>query len=367
VPTPGRRFALGVGALTTALILSGAGAGIAGAEPDDPSKPPNPVSTSETGVVSEPAPTVATPVEPKDPLSALRDLLHKPRSIFGNGRTPGQPPKSTVTTSEPKPDPGTGVEVDGTEVDETEVTVPEAPVKKSPGGSAEVRLPGAAPFSIPLPTVPGTSDRRWTFNLTDPQSAYSSVEDTFANLNSLWAEVYAPFNPFPPPPPKPTLKIMEEEPVIDASGTGASAGNGGFEPTAEGMPDLPVLQAPMAFPAVRMGPPRPLPETLPTGTASQVLGVGTAGVPAGRGAVTQGSVQAGEAAPRSTTSPLGNDIAYRQGFPQYLRTARIGELATVALPGIAGLLALTASGGVIGYRQANSGRQLRLGVERFLQ
>ena len=230
-----------------------------------------------------------------------------------------------------------------------------------------MRLPGAAPFSIPLPTVPGTSDRQWSINLTDPQSAYSSVEDTFANLNSLWAEAYAPFNPFPPPPPKPTLKIMEEEPVIDASGTGAGAGNGGFEPTAEGMPDLPVLQAPMAFPAVRMGPPRPLPETLPTGTASQVLGVGTAGVPAGRGAVTQGSVQAGEAAPRSTTSPLGNDIAYRQGFPQYLRTARIGELATVALPGIAGLLALTASGGVIGYRQANSGRQLRMEVERFLQ
>jgi hypothetical protein len=269
-----------------------------------------------------------------------------------------------VKTSEPKPDPvtGTGVEGDGTEVIVPEVIVPEVPVKKSPGSSAEVRLPGAAPFSIPLPTVPGTSDRLWSINLTDPQAAYSSVEDTFANLNSLWAEAYAPFNPFPPPPPKPTLKIMEEEPVIDASGSGAGAGND-FEPTSEGMPDLPVLQAPMAFPAVRMGPPRPLPE----GTTSQVLGVGTAGVPAGRGAVTQGSVQAGEAALRSTTSPLGNDIAYRQGFPQYLRTARIGELATVALPGIAGLLALTASGGVIGYRQANSGRQLRMGVERFLQ
>jgi hypothetical protein len=348
--------------VTVALILCGAGAGIAGAEPDDPSKPADPADTSETGVVSEPAPTVATPVEPKGPLSALHDLLHKPISIFGNGRTPGQPPKSTVKTSEPKPDPGTGVEGDGTEVIE-----PEVPVKKSAGSSAQVTLPFAAPFSIPLPTVPGTSDRQWSFNLTNPQSTYSSVEDTFANLNSLWAEAYAPFNPFPPPPPKPTLKIMEEEPVIDATGSGAGAGSGGFEPTSQGMPDLPVLQAPMAFPAVRMGPPRPLPETLPAGTASQVLGVGTAGVPAGRGGITQGSVQAGEAAPRSTTSALGNDIAYRQGFPQYLRTARIGELATVALPGIAGLLALTASGGVIGYRQANSGRQLRMEVERFLQ
>jgi len=360
VPTPGRRFALAIGAITAAVLLSGAGAGIAGADPDNPSKPSDPSGTSETGVVSEPAPTIATPLEPKGPLSALRDLLHKPRSIFGNGRKPGQPPKSTVKTA--SPDPGTGVEGDGSEVIE-----PEVPVKKSTGSRAEVRLPGAAPFSIPLPTVPGTSDRQWSINLTDPQSTYSSVEDTFANLNSLWAEAYAPFNPFPPPPPKPTLKIMEEEPVIDASGSGAGSGSGGFEPTSEGMRDLPVLQAPMAFPAVRMGPPRPLSETLPAGTASQVLGVGTAGVPAGRGAVTQGSVQVGEAAPRITTSPLGNDIAYRQGFPQYLRTARIGELATVALPGIAGLLALTASGGVIGYRQANSGRQLRMEVERFLQ
>jgi hypothetical protein len=343
------------------------GAGIASADPDDPSKPPDPVSTSETGVVSEPAPTVATPVAPKGPLGALRDLLNRPRSVFGNGRTPGQPPTSTVKTTEPKQDPDAEPVIE-TEVPETEVPEPEVPLKKNPGSSAEVRLPGAAPFSIPVPTVPGTSDRQWTFNLTDPQSAYSSVEDTFANLNSLWAEAYAPFNPFPPPPPKPTLKIMEEEPVIDAAGSGAGAGNG-FEPTAEGMADLPVLQAPAAFPAVRMGPPRPLSEALPAGTASQVLGVGTAGVPAapGRGPVTQGSVQSGEAAPRATTSPLGNDIAYRQGFPQYLRTARIGELATVALPGIAGLLGITASGGVIGYRQANSGRRLRMEAERFLQ
>jgi hypothetical protein len=63
---------------------------------------------------------------------------------------------------------------------------------------------------------------------------------------------------------------------------------------------------------------------------------------------------------------MGN-TAYRQGFPQYLRTARVGELAIVALPGIAGLLAITASGGAIGFRQANSGRYLRSDAARFLQ
>jgi hypothetical protein len=63
---------------------------------------------------------------------------------------------------------------------------------------------------------------------------------------------------------------------------------------------------------------------------------------------------------------MGN-TAYRQGFPQYLRTARVGELAIVALPGVAGLLAITASGGAIGFRQANSGRYLRSEAARFLQ
>jgi hypothetical protein len=129
-----------------------------------------------------------------------------------------------------------------------------------------------------------------------------------------------------------------------------------------------VLQAPTVFAAARPGPPRPLVETVPAGTAPRVLGVGTAGVrtAAGRGSVTQGSVQAGEATPGVTTAPLRN-TAYRQGFTQSLRTARVAEVATVALPGIAGLLAITASGSAIGYRQANSGRYLRAGADRFLQ
>lgn len=43
------------------------------------------------------------------------------------------------------------------------------------------------------------------------------------------------------------------------------------------------------------------------------------------------------------------------------------EIAAVALPGVAGLLFLTFSGGMIGYRQANSARFVRTaGAERFL-
>ena len=41
--------------------------------------------------------------------------------------------------------------------------------------------------------------------------------------------------------------------------------------------------------------------------------------------------------------------------------------AMVAVPGLAALIAITFGGGVIGYRQANSGRYLRTDAARFLQ
>jgi hypothetical protein len=334
MPTAVNRTARCLGVLCATAVLGGAGAGIAGADPDDPGNPPDPGQTSEPG---PPGPTSS----PRGPLDHLRDALQRPRSIFGNGRPPGQLPKPTFKIpSLPKTDPDQ-----------------KAPEKTLVGSSAEIALPGAPPISVPVPTVPGTSDTQWSINLTDPQSAYSSVQDTFSNLDALASEAYAPYNPRP----KPTLKIMEEEPVVDSAGGGT-----GLAPKPDGSPDLPVLQAPTAFPAIKLGPPRPLAELVPTGAGAPVLGVGTAGVRAPEGrSVTQGSVQAGEAVPGSGTAPMGN-IAYRQGFPQYLRTARVGELAIVALPGVAGLLAITASGGAIGFRQANSGRYLRSEASRFL-
>ncbi len=60
--------------------------------------------------------------------------------------------------------------------------------------------------------------------------------------------------------------------------------------------------------------------------------------------------------------------ATRAGYPRYLRTPTAGELSVVALPGVAGLMFLTFSGGVIGYRQANSARFIRTaGAARFFR
>jgi hypothetical protein len=93
------------------------------------------------------------------------------------------------------------------------------------------------------------------------------------------------------------------------------------------------------------------------------------------GAGPGGMARSGEASvqrerlPVSTQSgTTGVPDSFRLGYPQYLREAKIGEVAVLALPGFAGLLALTALGGFIGYRQAKAGHIVRTaGATRFLQ
>jgi hypothetical protein len=68
----------------------------------------------------------------------------------------------------------------------------------------------------------------------------------------------------------------------------------------------------------------------------------------------------------SMTSTSGQPT--RLGYPRYLREPTTGELALMALPGLAGLMVLTLSGGLIGYRQANSARTFRAqSAARFLR
>ena len=56
------------------------------------------------------------------------------------------------------------------------------------------------------------------------------------------------------------------------------------------------------------------------------------------------------------------------GYPnEYMRSPRLSEMAAGALPGVAGMLIMTASGVCLGYRQAMAGRLLRTqGADRFL-
>lgn len=373
MPTPAARFVLVIGVLTATLIFGGAGVGIAGAEPDDPGNPANPTDTEPT-TAPETAPTVIPAPVPRTLAEQIRDMLHRPLSIFGNGRVPGQPTTVDLDpTNDAKPSsrksgsyPGSGVRRKPVDPEPTEPVGPKTPDWSS-GSAVEVRLPFTPAFSVPLPTVPKTQPLRLSIDLTDPSAARSTVAQTLSTVNSLLADAYAPYNPFPPPKPEPSFRITQEEPVIDADGV-----NVGGDPFAvAGHNDLPVLQAPMVVPGMAppvVAPPRGFPEPFRgAGANPEVTGGGSAGAqsPGVRGSGTPtGPVQA-EALPGGAT-PQAGPVVPRQGYTQYLRSAQLGELAAVALPGVVGLLALTASGSVLGYRQAKSARYLRADAVRFV-
>lgn len=67
------------------------------------------------------------------------------------------------------------------------------------------------------------------------------------------------------------------------------------------------------------------------------------------------------------TSDNAHEPTYRAGYGEYLRTAGLGGIAAVAVPGFAGLLILTGAGGIVGYRQARAGHVVHSRVtSRFL-
>lgn len=386
MPTPVTRFALAAAVVITALACGGVGTGVALADPDEPSNSSAPTASTEPSNVVEPTKTptpVTTPTVRSLP-EQLRDLLHKPLSIFGNGRVPGQAPTGATQTDRTpgaKKPAGQSDTVEGVLPRKSEApdapaptshatTSPAPAVAKAPSGStAEVRLPFTPAFRVPVPSVPGAGDLRWSINLTDPSSTYATIEDTFATFNSLIADAYEPYNPWPQPKPEPALRTFQEGPVLDVDGS--SGGGGGVTPVSAGPGgDLPIVQAPpVAVP--RVAPPKVSGRTTPgLSPVPEVLAGGSAGAqtPGLRGSVAQTGTVAAEPVPTGPagTSPMGTP-AVRQGYAQSLRMARMGEIAIVAVPGVAGLLALTFSGGLIGYRQANSGRYLRHEAVRFVR
>jgi hypothetical protein len=117
--------------------------------------------------------------------------------------------------------------------------------------------------------------------------------------------------------------------------------------------------------------------TVAVGVPGPDGGQGQAGV---GGAVQPADSGPGSAAPAAGSSPWphttdtfaeGHNLtlqpSYRAGYPDYLRTAGLGEIAAVAVPGFTGILILTAIGGLLGYRQARAGQRVRsAGTVRFL-
>ncbi|GAT14302.1 putative uncharacterized protein [Mycolicibacterium thermoresistibile] len=192
----------------------------------------------------------------------------------------------------------------------------------------------------------------------------------------------------PPPAAPPDLPIAEtppdEPPVIDVGGPVVNApGGGGGRAPGEPQPiQAPLLPVPRAVPPASVRPILPTvpPVASPPPAAAPPLGPPAGPVPGRPGGAPSSPGAGGAANPvpapgRGPTPALPAPVPpgtvradlHRLGYPQYLRSARSGEIAAVALPGVAGLVLMTVGGAIIGYRQASAERMVRVNAaQRFL-
>jgi len=175
--------------------------------------------------------------------------------------------------------------------------------------------------------------------------------------------------PTPSPSPSPSFRTSEipsEMPdveVIDSSGERGSD----YAPSG----DLQPVRAPLVIASPPVASPRPfVPPVAPPAIPPVAVAPPPAGVRPGSQSHVPSSIVAGAppeirgpaptAAPPPAAGAGSVEIpATRFGDQQYLRTAKVTDMAVVALPGVVGLALLTVSGTVIGHRQARAGHMLR--------
>jgi hypothetical protein len=307
--------------LTTGLLMGGACAGIAIADRGDSAGPsPDAASLHSKADSGSGGSNGATGAANPDP----------PTSTVGNGRE--------------------NVDVTSTNEEKKKIDNPVGPKKFN--GSVTILV-------LRLPKKDELPASGWPA----PTLFYTTVVIPVPTLSDVFAAMQP--QPEPTPTPGPAFRTQEEAPAV------ADSGGGGVDPLSTGVAaEPPVLHAPMVIA------PLPIPPVVvpvaPLGASegagpSPAVAVDTAAAgaraPLIRGSLPPTAVEA----PAGALTPMSRQ-ATRLGYPRYLRSPTIGELAAIALPGAAGLLFLTFSGGFIGYRQANSVRFIRThGADRFLR
>jgi hypothetical protein len=158
----------------------------------------------------------------------------------------------------------------------------------------------------------------------------------------------------PPPVIVPGVPQQPQPPPVVPDIVGATMGPAEGRPPEAGPPvlTLPLVVSPPAVGGVGPGPRVELPRGAgtPPEVKSEPLSSPREPVPGETG-----------------NTDGGPSESFRSGYSDYLRTAGVTEMAALALPGVGGILLLTAGGGFIGYRQAKAGHAVRTeGIARFL-
>ena len=244
----------------------------------------------------------------------------------------------------------------------------------APEGSAKAPDIGHAAMAqrltiyIPVPRLLARTGGR-------AQSSFTTVVISVPTGSILRA--YGQPRPQPQPTPSPSFRTSEipsEMPdveVIDSSGERGSD----YAPSG----DLQPVRAPLVIAPPPVAPPRPVvPPVAPPAIPPVAVAPPPAGVRPGSQLHVPNSIVAGAPpeirgpAPTAAPPPAAGagpvEIpATRFGYQQYLRTAKVTDMAVVALPGVVGLVLMTVSGTVIGHRQARAGHMLRhTGAARFM-
>ena len=139
----------------------------------------------------------------------------------------------------------------------------------------------------------------------------------------------------------------------------ASAASG--LPFLQYVPGMPIAQVPLDNRGTLSGAPLP-PKTFAASTDSVPRDVSP-------GAPSDPVKPAPPIQPRDTFAAENHVVAapdFRPGYPDYLRAAGLSEVAAVAVPGFAGIITLTAAGGLVGYRQARATASAPARAARFV-
>lgn len=233
-------------------------------------------------------------------------------------------------------------------------------------GRVDIRVPGGRQ-NLPLPQV-RVSVGADTGREPDTCSGSNCLAALRVAAPGVSAEVSLFSQPEPEPePPGPAFRGGPEDvdPVVDAGGAGDP---GQFIEGSPGVLEVPMIVAPPPVPVSVVGV-APLPAVVP-GAPAGAPSPGLFGIQAPLPSPASGGpmmISPGANAPALQGSGLASGATTRLGLPSATRAASPLGRWVGALPGLSGLLMVTACGGFIGYRQANAGRYVRAGgADRFL-
>ncbi|MCV7161277.1 hypothetical protein H7J55_27805 [Mycolicibacterium brisbanense] len=203
---------------------------------------------------------------------------------------------------------GVGVAEASVSVPQVQVSIPSTGGGGGGGAATSGRI-GRAPNLAPVPTAP--SSRQIVIHA---QPAEAPSAPRHAAPEAAPPSIAAPSAPVvaaPVPPVAPPDMIVLPLPPLPEVAPAAPSGGGGAHAAPPAVPSAPQVTAPTAQP------------------------------------------------PQHVTSPI-NAIpeTFRVGYADYLRVSTTTDLVFAVLPGLAGMVLLTAAGGAVGFRQARAARTL---------